>query len=82
MNILITGATGYVGSRLVAELSKSHQVKSLVRDENSYRDRFRHLNTTVCKGDLIDLESIRNHFYTLNLNWLVTRVTSSFCEKK
>ena len=32
MNILITGATGYVGSRLVAELSKIHEVISLVRE--------------------------------------------------
>tara|TARA_Y100000996_G_scaffold168306_1_gene130828 strand:- start:488 stop:1930 length:1443 start_codon:yes stop_codon:yes gene_type:complete len=80
VNILITGATGYVGSRLVAELSKIHQVKSLVRDENSYKDRFSHLNTTICKGDLVDLESVKNHFQNVEIAFYLVHSLSAGSE--
>ena len=77
MNILVTGATGYVGSRLVATLSSDHHVKSLVRDEISYKDKFGYLNTTICKGDLVDLESIKDYFQNVDIAFYLVHSLSA-----
>tara|TARA_B110000263_G_scaffold166594_1_gene145034 strand:- start:1324 stop:2766 length:1443 start_codon:yes stop_codon:yes gene_type:complete len=77
VNILISGATGYVGSRLVVGLSGEHQVKSLVRNKVSYKSKFGHLNTTICQGDLSDLESIEGHFENVDVAFYLVHSLSA-----
>ncbi|KZS72478.1 nucleoside-diphosphate sugar epimerase [Mycobacterium kansasii] len=59
VNCLVTGATGYIGARLVPHLlDKGHRVRALARDPNKlagvpWRDR-----TEVARGDLGDVDSL------------------------
>jgi nucleoside-diphosphate-sugar epimerase len=58
MKILVTGATGKVGSRLAKQLAKrGHDVRALVRDSARAADLLRD-RTELAKGDLLDLESL------------------------
>lgn len=59
VNCLVTGATGYIGARLVPHLlDEGHRVRALARDPNKlagvpWRDR-----TEVARGDLGDVDSL------------------------
>lgn len=60
MNVLLTGATGYVGRQLALTLAeKNFKVHALVRDLNSYKVP-RHDNIVLFKGDICDYSSILN----------------------
>ncbi|HEX6069346.1 MAG TPA: DUF2867 domain-containing protein [Longimicrobiaceae bacterium] len=53
MKVLVTGATGYIGGRLVPELLRAgHQVKVLVRHADRIRDRAWYGEVEVAEGDL------------------------------
>lgn len=55
MKILVTGATGKVGSRLAKRLGlRGHHVRALVRDPIRARD----LDVELAKGDLLDAASL------------------------
>ncbi len=55
MNILVTGATGYVGGRLVPKLlEKNHSVTVVVRDARRLADVPWRDRVKVVEGDLID----------------------------
>jgi uncharacterized protein YbjT (DUF2867 family) len=57
MNVLVTGATGYIGGRLIPRLALAgHSVRALARDSRRLRDRF--ANAEVVEGDLFDRASI------------------------
>lgn len=57
--VLITGATGYVGGRLLAELAGTgHRMRCLVRRPEHLRQRVP-ANVEVVAGDLLDAESLR-----------------------
>jgi uncharacterized protein YbjT (DUF2867 family) len=59
LSILIAGATGFIGGRLVSELAKSgHAVRCLVRDPSRASD-LRSTGHEVCQGDLLDADSIQ-----------------------
>ncbi|MAM11405.1 MAG: NAD-dependent dehydratase [Rhizobiaceae bacterium] len=59
MRIFLTGATGFIGSAIVANLlDDRHQVLGLVRSDTS-ADALRQAGCDVLKGDLRDLESLR-----------------------
>jgi len=54
MRVLVTGATGYVGGRLVPRLIEAgHAVGVLVRDAGRYRDRTGSEAVEVIEGDLL-----------------------------
>ena len=56
--VLLTGATGYVGGRLLAVLEgKGYKVRCLAR-RPEYIQEWVGPNTEVVKGDLLDLASL------------------------
>lgn len=58
MNILVTGATGKVGSRLSKRLAqRGHRVRALVRDEARAAD-LRDAGLELVVGDLLDASSL------------------------
>lgn len=58
MKILVTGATGKVGSRLARRLAdRGHHVRALVRDP-SRADALRGRDVEVVRGDLLDVASL------------------------
>jgi uncharacterized protein YbjT (DUF2867 family) len=60
MRILVTGATGYVGGRLVPRLlDAGHDVRVIVRDGGRLRDVPWAARVDVVEGDLADASSVR-----------------------
>ena len=59
MRVFITGATGFIGSYLVAELINSgHQVVGLSRSETG-AEALTRAGTEVFRGDVNDLDRLR-----------------------
>lgn len=60
MKILVTGATGYVGGRLVPKLlERGHQVQVIVRDRHRLDDVPWRDNVTIVQGDLADPAAVK-----------------------
>ncbi|MFB6132216.1 MAG: NAD(P)H-binding protein [Halanaeroarchaeum sp.] len=60
MDVLVTGATGFVGSHLVpALLERGHEVRALVRDRERYEGP---ASVTLAEGDLLDAPSLEGVF--------------------
>jgi len=61
MKILVTGATGYIGGRLIPVLlEKGYEVRAFVRDPKRLRGKSWFGDVEVATGDLEDLESIES----------------------
>ncbi|MBW2181138.1 MAG: NAD(P)-dependent oxidoreductase [Deltaproteobacteria bacterium] len=61
MKIFITGATGYVGTRLVPELLKyNHDITCLLRKPESHAKNTILKQCKIIKGDITDRESLRH----------------------
>ena len=59
--ILVTGATGYVGGRLVPRLiEKGYKVRCLARDESSLKGRWE--DVEIVQGDVLNKDSLQNVF--------------------
>ncbi|GAA3367551.1 SDR family oxidoreductase [Streptomyces sannanensis] len=59
LSCLVTGATGYVGGRLVPELlAEGHRVRCLARSPGKLRDHPWAGSTEVVRGDVTDPESL------------------------
>ena len=59
VSCLVTGATGYVGTRLVPRLlDEGHQVRALARDPAKLADVPWRERAEVARGDLADIESL------------------------
>jgi nucleoside-diphosphate-sugar epimerase len=57
MNVLITGATGFIGKHLTVALSKTYSVRCLVRKTSDIKE-LRDLNVDLAYGDLLDKTSL------------------------
>jgi uncharacterized protein YbjT (DUF2867 family) len=63
MRVLVTGATGYVGGRLVPELlDRGHEVSVLTRGPERVRDRPWGSRVEVHEGDLLEPASLEGVF--------------------
>jgi uncharacterized protein YbjT (DUF2867 family) len=61
MNVLVTGATGYIGGRLIPRLVEAgHRVRAFARDSGRLVGRFD--DVEVVEGDLSDPASVRAAF--------------------
>jgi uncharacterized protein YbjT (DUF2867 family) len=61
--ILVTGATGYIGGRLVPRLLKDgHRVRCVVRDPSRLQGRPWHDRVEIVAGDVLEAESLRAGF--------------------
>jgi thioester reductase-like protein len=50
MNVILTGSTGFIGSRVLSDLKHSHQVTAPVRDDNqAARGRSHQRDTGGCR---------------------------------
>lgn len=59
VNCLVTGATGYIGARLVPRLlNEGHRVRALARDPNKLADVPWRDRAEVARGDLGDVDSL------------------------
>ena len=58
MKVFVSGATGFIGVQLVKRLVKEgHEVHALIRSD-SKADLIRHPGVKLCKGDILDNESL------------------------
>lgn len=73
MTILVTGATGKVGSQVVDQLVKrGADVRALVRDPSKANFP---AGVSVVQGDLLDVDSLRNAFSGISTLFLLNAVT-------
>jgi uncharacterized protein YbjT (DUF2867 family) len=62
MRILVTGATGYIGSQLIERLSPMpFHIRCLARSPDRIKDS-KNTSTEVCRGDLLSYDSLRESF--------------------
>jgi uncharacterized protein YbjT (DUF2867 family) len=61
MNILLTGATGYIGQRLLPQLLfQGHNVYCCVRDKNRFHTNFKSDNIFIIEVDFLKRETLEN----------------------
>ncbi|NNE98486.1 MAG: SDR family oxidoreductase [Pyrinomonadaceae bacterium] len=60
MKVLVTGASGYIGGRLIPVLLKSGvEVRAFAREPKELQGKSWYSAVEICKGDLNDLDSIK-----------------------
>ncbi len=88
MNVLVTGGAGYVGTRLIKNLSANKQIKKIVVYDNLLRgnynlflgDKYIHPDgLEFIQGDLLDSRSLRKALEGIDVVFhLAAKVTSPF----
>ena len=66
MNILIAGASGFIGKALVGALNQHHKITVLGRNETTLRQLFP-INTTYCTWDTLHQLDAHNYDAVINL---------------
>ena len=71
MRVLVTGATGYVGGRLVEKLlDQGHEVSVLVRDLGRAAGRTWRSSVNLIEGDLLIKESLEGFLDDIDVAYL------------
>jgi uncharacterized protein YbjT (DUF2867 family) len=61
MKVLVTGATGYIGGRLIPRLlDRGYKVRIIVRDQRRVAGREWEKSVEIAVGDLTDLNSLKS----------------------
>lgn len=85
MKILLTGATGYVGGRLLRKLEKSgHEIRCIARKPDYLKSRVS-TETEVVKGDLLNRENLDDAFEGIDVAYYLVHLMAakdSFEEKE
>jgi uncharacterized protein YbjT (DUF2867 family) len=76
-NILLTGATGYVGGRLLRELEeRGHRVRCLTRRPERLRSRIAG-DTEIVQGDVLDPDSLATAFRDIDVAYYLVHSMGS-----
>lgn len=78
LRCLVTGATGYIGGRLVPELlDAGHRVRCLARTPEKLRDHPWAGEAEVVKGDVTDAESVRAAMRDIDVAYYLVHALTS-----
>lgn len=78
MKVVVTGATGYVGGRLVPKLlERGHSVRVIVRDASRLEDVPWKASVEVIEGDLQDSAVVKRAFHGHNVLYYLVHSMSS-----
>ena len=78
MNILIAGASGYVGTLLIKKLAKeNHNIKCISRSPKVIESRFPDLNLTTYEGDLLSLKGGSSAFEDIDVAYYLVHSLSA-----
>ena len=77
--ILVTGATGYVGGRLVSKLLEmNYQVRVLARNPSRLENNIWYKNVEIHKGDVLNKESLSGLFENVEKAYYLIHSMSNF----
>ena len=77
MNILIAGASGYVGTLLIKKLAEeNHNIKCISRSPKVIESRFPDLNLTTYKGDLLSVQEGNPSFEDIDVAYYLVHSLS------
>lgn len=77
MKILVTGATGYVGGRLVTRLLEhGHSIRCMVRDPGRLQGRAWQDKVEVVQGDVLDPASLFNGLKDIEVTYYLVHSMS------
>ena len=78
MNILIAGASGYVGTLLIKKLSnENHNVSCISRNPEMIESRFPQLNLETHKGDLLYVKENHKAFENIDVAYYLVHSLSA-----
>ena len=77
--VLVTGATGYVGGRLVSKLLKlNYKVRVLARNPNRLENKTWYKDVEIHKGDVLNRESLIGLFKNVDTAYYLIHSMSNF----
>ena len=77
MKVLVTGATGYIGSQLVQRLSQMpFQIRCLARNPDRIK-KIKNTSIEVCQGDLLSYDSLREIFKGIDVSFYLVHSMDS-----
>ena len=78
MNILIAGASGYVGTLLIKKLSnENHNISCISRNPEMIESRFPQLNLKTHEGDLLSLKENHKAFDNIDVAYYLVHSLSA-----
>ena len=67
-NILVTGATGYVGGRLIPKLlEKGYKIRILVRNPERLKNKLWYNKVDIFKGNVLEKNTIKGLFHNIDV---------------
>ena len=76
--VLLTGATGYIGSRLLARLSKeSNNVRCIARNPEYLMNKNSFLDLDIRRCDLLEKETVNDHFEGVDVAYYLVHSLNS-----